>query len=222
MNQMNHSPKSLNESDEIKEFTEWDLLTEPQPTSDEKTDITAVMDSVAMPNYDDISDDIPEDVATSTETSANYAATDREIYDKISLLLNKNISTAESNGNSPETIQEKRNARNIFMEAYFRSQIASEQGNTDTTLTSVLENDKSIYDKIALTYSDQFHDIPAAKHYTNLSARTTELISLVNSVRSNIENQKNPNSTHNQLANQFDRHPTPPKIPAQDNSAMFK
>lgn len=219
---MNQSPKPFEEIKEVQETTEWDTLTEPEPSSDEKVDVTAVMDSVATQNYDDIPDDTPENIDASTETSANYAATDREIYDEISLLLNKNISTAENNGNSPEIIQEKRNARNIFMEAYFRSQIASEQGNTDTTLTSVLENDKTIYDKMALTYGDQLHDASAAKHYTNLSARTTELISLVDSVKSNIENQKDPNSTYNQLAKQFDHRPTPPETPVQDNSAMFK
>lgn len=241
---MNQTPNTLENFKETSEITEWDTLGNADSPAQEKIDVTAVMDSAATTDYDDIPDDLPEDAADlealdaaelreaeriaaaeeaeSSEVSKDYAATDREIYDEISLLLNKDIFTAENNDNSSEIIQEKRNARNIFMEAYFRSQITSEQGNTNTSLASTLENDRTIYDKMALTYGDQFHDIPAAKHYINLSTRTTELISLVNSVKSNIENRKDPNSAYNQLANQLDRRPTPAHVPAQDNAAMFK
>lgn len=195
----NKSPESNSEQfNETREYTEWDTLEGAESPAAEKVNVKAIMDSVEVPELNFPDDDTPE----STETSPEYAATNKEIYDSVFTQLSRDIFVGENNGNPPEVIKAKADTRDILIDIHLTNMLNVENGEPEIPLTTAIEQRKAVYDQKVELYQ-KLGDTERAKENINLSTRATELISYTNAAKKNIEDHKDPNSNYNQLANQF-------------------
>lgn len=208
---------TINETDEP--VTGWEGLANAEsPAKNEEVDIKAIMDEAT----EDLGHDLPDDDLESAETSAEYAATNDEIYKSLFNQLSRDIFIGQANSIPAETLKAKTDSRNILMEIHFTNTLNAQKGEPETPIITALENRKAVYDQMFDSYKD-LGEPQLANEYTNLSTRTTELIALASDTKKNIEDKKNPDSTYNQLASQFKGHASPaaPK-PSENNAAMFK
>lgn len=206
---MNQTPNTLENFKETDEHTEWDTLADADsPAKDEKLDITAIMDSVEVPDIDLPNDD-------TAETAANYTASNDEIYHATLDYLNRDVRVAENNGVSPESLQEVKSTRDLLIDAYTSTLIDAQAGENSSLVDELKKRQAICHQKVKI-YSE-LGDDETANHNAKLSEYTTTLINHTNTIKKNIEDEKNPDSLHHQNANAFHSGPSGPDALSTDS-----